>query len=678
VPELEPRRVAGDGVFEMSSSVPPAMVSAVARLVEICETQFGLELHRVGSPVRYSPDGLRCGAKISLIRPSGSWEVAVLGSLRGVTSFTREVLAYESDDEVAEAEILDVLGELTNMVAGVLKRGLGREASETQLGAPIILGEADCGTLVTAAIPAYAQTLGSERFEGELTFFWSERSGESLIQEIQACLGNFEGSKVAAGSVLSLLEELEESLTQTANDSTLAAIAGSQDLVLSLINGSGHGADVVLDALRRTLEDLHDVVRTGADRDVCDPRSLLPSGPTAARVVRDEETLELFQEFLQESEDGLDRVDALLIEVEANGAAPEDVNTLFRVFHTIKGTSGFLDLDEVTHVVHRTETLLDRVRSGHASLSGFVLDLVFESTEVVRAQLQLVRAALEAETTIAGFAAAQSLIDRLQLAIAGEVVHTERGRDASQSMTAAVAQRAPTKVKPTLKVEEDLVSRLERIVKDLAQTPDTRSIADLRPVVGELQDITLLIRMVPVAGAFQKMARMVRDLAKKTGKLIRLGVDGQDTKMGREALEKISDPLVHMIRNAVDHGIETPADREKTDKPAMGSIVLAASHEDDHVVITLTDDGKGLDTRRILEKAQSRGLVQPGTMLRESEIFALIFEPGFSTAAQVTAISGRGVGMDVVRRNVEAIGGKIEIASKVGRGTTFRLRVPFS
>jgi two-component system chemotaxis sensor kinase CheA len=174
------------------------------------------------------------------------------------------------------------------------------------------------------------------------------------------------------------------------------------------------------------------------------------------------------------------------------------------------------------------------------------------------------------------------------------------------------------------------------------------------------------------------MARLVRDLAAQQQKQVQLVVDGEETELDRNIVEELSDPLVHMIRNAVDHGIEMPAERVSRGKPAAGTIRLSAAHQRGGIVIEVRDDGKGLDRDRILAKARERGLVKPNASLSETEIFALIFAPGFSTAEIVTDVSGRGVGMDVVRRNIEKLRGKVEIQSIPGRGTTFTIVLPLT
>ena len=209
------------------------------------------------------------------------------------------------------------------------------------------------------------------------------------------------------------------------------------------------------------------------------------------------------------------------------------------------------------------------------------------------------------------------------------------------------------------------------------EQPDAGVLAE---ATAEVRTVAMLMQMVSLATLFQKMTRMVRDLSKKTGKLARLTLAGEDTMVARKMMEKLGDPLVHMIRNAVDHGVEESEVRKAKDKPPLGTIQLSACCEEldgqKNVVIELADDGNGLNVEKLIEKAVSKGILEADAQLADEEAYLLIFAPGFSTAAEVTAISGRGVGMDVVRKNIEGLGGSIRITSIYGQGSTFRITIP--
>jgi len=251
------------------------------------------------------------------------------------------------------------------------------------------------------------------------------------------------------------------------------------------------------------------------------------------------------------------------------------------------------------------------------------------------------------------------------------------------------------KLKETLKVDADRLDRLVDTIGELviaesmvSQSEELRAIAStellrhlqqLDKITRELQEMGTSLRMVPVRQTFQKMARLVRDLSKKAGKPIEFFMSGEDTELDKTVVDRIGDPLVHMVRNAVDHGIESdPEERVKAGKPRSGQIQLRAFHKGGSIFIEIEDDGRGLDCESILAKAKERGLVRDGDSMSEKEIYNLIFEPGFSTATKVTDVSGRGVGMDVVRKNIEALRGQVEIRSERGKGSVFTLRLPLT
>jgi len=245
------------------------------------------------------------------------------------------------------------------------------------------------------------------------------------------------------------------------------------------------------------------------------------------------------------------------------------------------------------------------------------------------------------------------------------------------------------KTKETVKVDMELLNQLETLClklneahKNVSETgtdltaPLQLALNDIAGVSTDIHEISARLRMVELKPVFTKMSRMVRDLAKKTEKLVKLVVHGDDTKVDRKMAEAVSSPLVHMVRNAVDHGLESPEGRKNVGKPPLGTITINAYNDEKEVIVEISDDGKGIDKDVIFNKALKQGLVEDNGKMAEAEILALIFHPGFSTAAQVTSISGRGVGMDVVRRDIESLGGRIEIATALGKGSTFKMVMP--
>jgi len=268
----------------------------------------------------------------------------------------------------------------------------------------------------------------------------------------------------------------------------------------------------------------------------------------------------------------------------------------------------------------------------------------------------------------------------------------------AQKAPEAAAPGAPTQGKTgsssTVRVNTDKLDSLMDVVGELVivqsqlsesarvlgieNSPLQRNISQFGRLTKEMQHTAMSLRMIPIKPTFQKMERLARDLSRDFGKKVNFHVNGEDTELDRTVVEDIGDPLVHMVRNSLDHGLETTAERIAAGKSEHGNVTLKAYHEGGNIVIELSDDGRGINPDKILTKARKQGLVQPNAQLSKEEILNLIFLPGFSTAEKVTAVSGRGVGMDVVRRNIDKLRGKIEILSEIGQGSTFRIRLPLT
>jgi two-component system chemotaxis sensor kinase CheA len=225
-------------------------------------------------------------------------------------------------------------------------------------------------------------------------------------------------------------------------------------------------------------------------------------------------------------------------------------------------------------------------------------------------------------------------------------------------------------------IQSQLIESARGICDD--GSPIQRNVAQLSRIAKELQHTAMSLRMIPIKPTFQKMERLSRDLARNFGKKVHFQVSGEDTELDRTVVEEIADPMVHMVRNALDHGLELPDVRVAAGKPEQGTVHLSAYHQGSNIVIELKDDGRGIDPEKIFKKAVEKGIIAANATLTREEIYGLIFAPGFSTAEKVTAVSGRGVGMDVVKRNIEKLRGKIEITSEVGQGSVFKIKLPLT
>jgi len=448
----------------------------------------------------------------------------------------------------------------------------------------------------------------------------------------------------------------------------------------------------------------------------------------------------LLGDFLNESTEHLEAADLSLMGLENNPTDMDALNAVFRAFHTIKGLAGFLNLPPVRTLAHESENLLDRLRNGELQLTPKITEILFAAVEGLRKLIGLLDQSSPAGNGVAlreligkirelsGHASAPAgnaepkpqviaSAPKAQTPAAEPTVQTEVPTKAptQPSMAAATpaaasalvvesagltpsgaTSQASVHMRETVKVEADRLDRLLDTIGELViaeamivQSHELKGkvsalmaqrLTHLDKITRNLQELGTSLRMVPIRPVFQKMARLARDLSHKCNKPVEFTTVGEHTELDKAVVDRIADPLVHMVRNAVDHGIEPEiADREKAGKPATASLKLSAYQKGGSICIELEDDGRGLNREAILRKARDRGILQgDGANLEDREIWAFIFEPGFSTASQVTEVSGRGVGMDVVKRTFEELRGRIDIQSITGKGTRFTVWLPLT
>ena len=448
-----------------------------------------------------------------------------------------------------------------------------------------------------------------------------------------------------------------------------------------------------------------------------------------------EENHELLGEFYNEAVDHLQQIEAALLALDQEPDNPEALNSIFRSFHTIKGNAGFLGLMPMHTLAHEVESLLDLARNRQLRLNAAIITEILRSRDALVALTQQVALALEkgqlpdqiipvghliravkrlaaepaaafepvAKTAASNPRAEQTPVDiplptsELPVETQAPVVSAAQTHTPVPPAGSGKSSAAPVKVSSggTVRVNTekldslmDVVGELVIVQSQLLETarqhgenngsPLQRNVAQLSRITKELQHTAMSLRMIPIKQSFQKMERLARDLARDFGKKVHFVTSGEDTELDRTVVEEIGDPLVHMVRNALDHGLEPTAARIAAGKPESGTLHLKAYHQGSNIVIELQDDGRGIDPAKIFKKALEKGIVSPGEELSREETLALIFAPGFSTAEKVTAVSGRGVGMDVVKRNIEKLRGKIEITSEVGKGSTFKIKLPLT
>ncbi len=403
----------------------------------------------------------------------------------------------------------------------------------------------------------------------------------------------------------------------------------------------------------------------------------------------------LLQSFREETEECLAQMEQSLLALETHPEDRELISSLFRAAHTIKGNASLLEFNTLARFLHNLEDLLDLCRSQTVAMAQEVTNILLEAVDALR---QMARRAADGEE---GLLPEHEALSARLAGVAAEfkAAETPAAQESSASFlrdstASSTVSRAAIR---NLRVDVGKLDRMLNLTVEfaIAQGRQRRMLEEKLGVVTgrrevleshhglealflELQELVMKIRMVPVGPTFHRFARSVRDTARKSGKLARMLVVGEAVEVDTTILEHIHDPLMHMIRNSVDHGLETPEVRRALGKDPSGKIGLEAFHDSGNIVVQISDDGAGLDHESILQHARLKGIIPEGARLSESEIHNLIFQPGFSTADKVSELSGRGVGLDVVRRNVNALSGAILVESRKGQGTTFTIRLPLT
>jgi two-component system, chemotaxis family, sensor kinase CheA len=439
---------------------------------------------------------------------------------------------------------------------------------------------------------------------------------------------------------------------------------------------------------------------------------------------------EIIEDFLVEADELVQSLDANFVKLES---APDDLallNEIFRAAHTVKGTSSFLGFEQVTELTHKMEDVLNKLRKSELVVTPVVMDVLLESLDILKVLLSNVREGIKDHLDLTAILA--KLVDVFEgkqevsdipvrakhvapVAKPDEVYDTDdtssepqssdpTANFASQKTPSATAAPAGAKksADSTIRVEVERLDQLMNMMGELVlgrnsllQTVNklsaehegdyqleslNQSCKAVNFITTELQMAVMKMRMQPVGKVFSRFPRLVRDLCRDSGKLIELIIEGEATELDKSVIEEIGDPLVHIIRNSCDHGVESPDARVQKGKPAQGTVRLTATQQGSHIVIRIQDDGKGLDVAAIRAKAVERGLASQLDVDRmaDKDVFRYIFEAGFSTAKVITGVSGRGVGMDVVRTNIEKLNGQIELESQIDIGTTITIKLPLT
>lgn len=401
----------------------------------------------------------------------------------------------------------------------------------------------------------------------------------------------------------------------------------------------------------------------------------------------DEFEVELKKGFLDEASQALSEVEQCFLALEATPDDVENLNKIFRLAHNLKGSSKAVGFDQLGALTHEFETFILRIKNKELPASADVVNLLLRVNDFI------VQAVAGLKNDMGSTFESAPLMEEMknfseskpQAAEPAPQIEEPISIKPAKAVQVASADEnirvALSKVETLINFVGELVI-LQRVMREqviAAGSVDQRkTIQQMEKVSKEIQDLSMSLRMVPIKPTFQKMQRIVRDTAQALTKDVAIELVGEETELDKTVIERLNDPLVHLVRNSVDHGIEKAELRASAGKPARGTVTLKAYHKAGKLIIEVSDDGGGLDVEKLKRKAVEKGIVKADAVLSEQEGFALIFAPGFSTKEQVTDVSGRGVGMDVVRTNIHDLGGEVEIESALGKGTMFRIVLPLT
>ena len=445
--------------------------------------------------------------------------------------------------------------------------------------------------------------------------------------------------------------------------------------------------------------------------------------------------LSLASDFVTEGLEYIDEIEVNILNLEQSPEDMDCINAIFRPFHSIKGVAGFLNLEKIRDLAHNLENLLDKARNNELRVAPPLIDVILDGADALKALILQLKDEIEGRPTTPLQIDLAALLQRIQAVEKGEEeapekkklgeilvsegvvaqvdvdqalmvpqtpaskkigeILIEEGKATTRQVSQALRKQAEQSAdSSTLRVDthklDDLIDMVGELVitqsmiqQDLSRQVNAdkslkRDIGQFFRITSSLQRTSMSLRMIPIRQTFQRMARLIRDLAKNAGKIVNIEMVGEETEIDRNMVDEIYNPLVHMVRNAVDHGLETSEERVKAGKSEKGAVSLRAYHRGGNIVIEISDDGRGLNKQKILAKALEKGMISDAGDVAEQDIYRMILLPGLSTAEKITDVSGRGVGMDVVKQSVEKLRGKMDIESRPGKGTTFITRFPLT
>ncbi len=566
---------------------------------------------------------------------------------------------------------------------------------------------------------------GLEKAEGRLLQWEEQIAANQTVQteQIDALFRIFHSIKGSAGFIglqaINGLTHQAESLLDLLRKNKIRLEQSHIDLLLQVCDGlrlllahvrehnSEQGFDVDFSELNQKLQPFAQGTEAPPSSDEKKRSSTEPvesSGPSFKFSNEMLITDEMKKEFAEESSELLDKLEQDLMALEKTPRDANLLNSVFRGMHSIKGNAGFLGFKDISEVTHQAETVFDLAREGKFTLTSKQISLVLQILDFIRSALQALKQ--NKPPVIPGKHALIDLMGEMVEQVTVQADNSAKNAKAPETVktakkkkTGEMPQRPPELTRQNLsdviRVDVDKVNHLMNLVGEIVIAQSmvvnhpaleldevdslNKALDYLQKNVRELQELATSMRMIPLSGLFGKMRRLVRDISARHGKKVELVIRGGETEVDRSIIEHVSDPLVHILRNAIDHGIEDAEARIRAGKPEYGSILLEAQRVGGEIWISVRDDGQGLNKEKILKRAKEKGFwnsdIDPQN---DEEVYRLIFKPGFSTADKVTNLSGRGVGMDVVQKNIEKIRGRIELKSKEGSGTTFTMKIPLT
>ncbi|MDX9869628.1 MAG: chemotaxis protein CheA [Candidatus Cloacimonadales bacterium] len=512
--------------------------------------------------------------------------------------------------------------------------------------------------------------------------------------------------------ILIKLEKLQHSISKEDNESLFSLFKGIRDPIETLILKEIDPVDNINETISQIHSNFELLQNYIEEINNEDARSAILHKIENIPVSEDTEEVkeelileqvdnDLFDDFLNEAKEYIDSLEVNIIELEEQPKNIEIINEIFRPFHTLKGVSSFMGLKKLNHISHETENLLDLARNKKLIVCKDVISTILIAIDYIKKIIYNLTSSNRVESVSDD--EINKLIDLLKQQSCKELVTLDTSISVDElpsidfDLECIEIQKSEANTKKTdesIRVKTDkldflidtvgelvisfnLISEDKNVLK-IHNHDFIKKISQLSRVVSDLQNASMALRMIPLGNTLQKMKRVVRDYTNQNKKSILLHLEGEETEIDRNIVDSLYDPLVHMIRNSCDHGIEPNEEREMLGKSYNGNITLSAYHKGNSLVIDVIDDGKGIDKDKVYKKALEKGFIKKEDNLSDDQIFKLIFHPGFSTVEQVSKVSGRGVGMDVVQEAIKSLSGNIDIISKAGIGSTFRLVFPLT